>query len=91
MALALRLATVDLFRADGTEPVIMLDDVFAELDVARREKLAAFTTTAEQLLVTAAVGEDIPGALAGRRISVGVIEDDGGRRSAVIGDEKVQP
>jgi DNA replication and repair protein RecF len=91
MALALRLATVDLFRADGTEPVIMLDDVFAELDAARREKLAAFTTTAQQLLVTAAVGEDIPGALAGRRISVGVIEDDGGRRSAVIGDEKVQP
>lgn len=88
-ALALRLACVDLLRADGVEPVIMLDDVFAELDAARREKLAEFTRSAEQLLITAAVGADIPAAAAGRRISVGVANDDGSRRSVVAGDEPV--
>lgn len=89
MALSLRLACVDLLRSDGVEPVIMLDDVFAELDVARREKLAAFCDSAEQLLVTAAVGEDIPGGLAGRRISVGTSQEDGVRRSVILGDKKV--
>lgn len=88
-ALALRLACVDLLRADGVEPVIMLDDVFAELDAARREKLAEFTRSAEQLLITAAVGADIPAAAAGRRISVGVANDHGSRRSVVVGDEPV--
>ncbi|AVL99168.1 DNA replication/repair protein RecF [Gordonia iterans] len=89
MALSLRLACVDLLRADGVEPVIMLDDVFAELDAARREKLAAYTGSAEQLLITAAVGEDIPGVLAGRRVSVGVDQEDGRRRSQIIGDEPI--
>ncbi|MFT3660606.1 MAG: DNA replication/repair protein RecF [Gordonia sp. (in: high G+C Gram-positive bacteria)] len=88
-ALALRLACVDLLRADGVEPVIMLDDVFAELDAARREKLAAFTASAEQLLITTAVAEDIPGVLAGRRLAVGVEEADGRRRSTIVGDERV--
>ncbi len=86
-ALALRLACVDLLRADGVEPVIMLDDVFAELDAARREKLVGYTAGAEQLLITAAVGEDIPAALAGRRILVGVTQENGQRRSQIIGDE----
>ncbi|GAA3948893.1 DNA replication/repair protein RecF [Gordonia caeni] len=89
MALALRLACVDLLRADRVEPVIMLDDVFAELDAARRAKLAEFTASAEQLLITAAVGEDIPGVLAGRRISVGLVEEDGERRSQIIGEESI--
>lgn len=88
MALALRLACVDLLRADGVEPVIMLDDVFAELDAARRRKLAEFTASAQQLLITAAVGEDIPGVLAGRRVDVGIAEDDGRRRSQIIGDHR---
>ncbi|GAA4669747.1 DNA replication/repair protein RecF [Gordonia humi] len=87
-ALALRLASVDLLRADGVDPVIMLDDVFAELDVRRREKLAEFTADAEQLLVTAAVADDIPAAVGGRRISVGVTDDDGPRRSVVVGDDR---
>ncbi|GAC57731.1 DNA replication and repair protein RecF [Gordonia hirsuta DSM 44140 = NBRC 16056] len=88
-ALALRLACVDLLRTDGVEPVIMLDDVFAELDTARRQKLAEFTASAEQLLITAAVGEDIPQVLAGRRISVGVQEHDGVRRSVILDDHTV--
>ncbi|WP_132992632.1 DNA replication/repair protein RecF [Gordonia zhaorongruii] len=87
-ALSLRLASVDLLRADGVDPVIMLDDVFAELDVRRRAKLAEFTTGAEQLLVTAAVADDIPETVGGRRISVGVSEE-GPRHSMVLEDEAI--
>ncbi|MFT4086366.1 MAG: DNA replication/repair protein RecF [Gordonia sp. (in: high G+C Gram-positive bacteria)] len=86
LALALRLASVDLLRDDGVEPVIMLDDVFAELDVKRREKLAAFTASAEQLLITAAVPDDLPAELGGRRVLVGVSEHDGVRESVVVED-----
>ena len=66
----------------------LLDDVFAELDAARREKLAEFTSSAEQLLITAAVGADIPAAVAGRRISVGVEENNGERRSEIVDDDE---
>ncbi len=69
-ALALRLASYDLLRADGGEPVLVLDDVFAELDVQRRERLAALVGGAEQVLVTAAVPQDVPGALSGARFDV---------------------
>lgn len=60
LALALRLAAYDLLTADGTEPILLLDDVFAELDRYRREALAAVAAKAEQTLITAAVGEDLP-------------------------------
>ena len=60
MALALRLAAYELLRADGSDPVLLLDDVFAELDSARREALAAAAASAEQVLVTAAVLDDVP-------------------------------
>ena len=69
-ALALRLASYELLRADGGEPVLVLDDVFAELDVGRRERLAALVGGAEQVLVTAAVAADVPEALAGSRYDV---------------------
>ncbi|NHC47401.1 DNA replication/repair protein RecF [Motilibacter aurantiacus] len=69
-ALALRLASYDLLRADGGEPVLVLDDVFAELDTDRRERLAARIAPAEQVLVTAAVPGDVPEALAGARFDV---------------------
>ena len=72
-ALALRLASYDLLRADGTaggEPVLVLDDVFAELDVARRQRLADLVASAEQVLVTAAVEADVPDQLIGRRLHV---------------------
>src|SRR5262249_23751147 len=59
-ALALRLAAYELLRADGSEPVLLLDDVFAELDATRRRALATVAESAEQVLVTAAVLEDIP-------------------------------
>jgi len=69
-ALALRLASYDLLRSAGDDPILILDDVFAELDSERRERLAELVAAAEQVLVTAAVPEDIPAALAGARIDV---------------------
>jgi DNA replication and repair protein RecF len=69
-ALALRLASYELLRADGREPVLVLDDVFAELDARRRERLAELVAPAEQVLVTAAVDDDVPDVLTGARFSV---------------------
>jgi DNA replication and repair protein RecF len=69
-ALALRLAAYELLRAEGSEPVLVLDDVFAELDRRRRARLADVAAGAEQVLITAAVEEDVPGELAGTRFSV---------------------
>ncbi|MEV7228400.1 DNA replication/repair protein RecF [Polymorphospora sp. NPDC051019] len=69
-ALALRLAAYDLLRADGIEPVLVLDDVFAELDSGRRERLAELVGSATQMLVTCAVAEDVPEALRGARFTV---------------------
>ncbi|WP_433314587.1 DNA replication/repair protein RecF [Micromonospora sp. CA-269861] len=70
-ALALRLAGYDLLRGDGIEPVLVLDDVFAELDTGRRERLAELVGGASQLLVTCAVDDDVPAALRGTRYQVG--------------------
>ncbi|KPH78921.1 DNA replication/repair protein RecF [Corynebacterium ulcerans] len=64
MALALRLAEFRLLSSDGTEPILILDDVFAELDSKRRQKLVGITAEAEQVLITAAVGDDLPDNLA---------------------------
>ncbi|GIF44428.1 DNA replication/repair protein RecF [Actinoplanes xinjiangensis] len=69
-ALALRLAAYDLLRSDGIEPVLVLDDVFAELDGQRRDRLAALVSDAAQLLVTCAVPEDVPASLRGARFDV---------------------
>jgi DNA replication and repair protein RecF len=74
MCLALRLASyyvmLDDARTGGSAPILILDDVFAELDVQRRRKLASIVSGAEQVLVTAAVEDDIPAELAGRRVKV---------------------
>ncbi len=69
-ALAMRLASYELLRASGDDPVLILDDVFAELDTGRRAQLADLVAGAEQVLVTAAVLEDIPEGLRGRRFDV---------------------
>ena len=70
LALALRLASFELLRAGREDPVLILDDVFAELDAGRRERLARLVAAAEQVLVTAAVPEDVPAVLAGVRFTV---------------------
>ena len=67
-------AAAGLVRAaaarSGDEPVLVLDDVFAELDARRRERLAELVAPGEQVLVTAAVDDDVPGVLAGARFAV---------------------
>ncbi|MGW7756357.1 DNA replication/repair protein RecF [Streptomyces violaceusniger] len=69
-ALALRLASYDLLRTEAGEPVLVLDDVFAELDERRRERLAELVAPGEQVLVTAAVEDDVPQVLSGTRYAV---------------------
>lgn len=69
-ALSLKLGSFQLLQADGVEPVLVLDDVFAELDSTRRERLASGVAAAEQVLVTAAVGADVPELLHGARFTV---------------------
>ena len=70
LALALRLGSHDLLTADGGEPVLILDDVFAELDTRRRDRLAELVAGCEQVLVTAAVMGDVPEQLVGGRFDV---------------------
>jgi DNA replication and repair protein RecF len=69
-ALALRLAAYELLRAERVEPVLVLDDVFAELDTGRRERLAELIADATQTLVTCAVEADVPRGLRGARYEV---------------------
>ncbi|MFE2752371.1 DNA replication/repair protein RecF [Actinosynnema sp. NPDC059335] len=69
-ALALRLGGYELLRVEGAEPVLVLDDVFAELDRGRRRQLAKVAAGAEQVLITAAVAEDVPEELDGLRFDV---------------------
>jgi DNA replication and repair protein RecF len=78
-ALALRLASYDLLRAGGDDPILILDDVFAELDSGRRAQLADLVADAEQVLITAAVPDDVPTQLRGRRFTVadGEVRADG--------------
>jgi len=86
LACALRLAAFRLLRADCIEPVLILDDVFAELDHTRRRRLAMGIADAEQVLITAAVADDVPRELGGRRFRVdsGTVtpEDEGDDASA---------
>jgi len=70
LALALRLGGFELLRGEGSEPVLVLDDVFAELDARRRRALARTAGRAEQVLVTAAVDDDVPSDLQGARFVV---------------------
>jgi DNA replication and repair protein RecF len=70
-ALGLKLAAYHLLRHDlRDDPVLILDDVFAELDVGRRERLAELVADCEQVLITAAVPADVPESLAGRSFTV---------------------
>ena len=71
-ALALKLASADLIRKDARagDPVLILDDVFAELDSSRRSRLAALVSHNEQVIITAAVAEDVPSELSATRFNV---------------------
>ncbi|HZP14962.1 MAG TPA: DNA replication/repair protein RecF [Nocardioides sp.] len=80
-ALALRLASYDLLRSEGDDPILILDDVFAELDAPRREQLGELVAGAEQVLVTAAVAEDVPKSLGEHAIRYRVAEGEVSRES----------
>jgi DNA replication and repair protein RecF len=71
-ALALRLASLEILKAESRlgDPILILDDVFAELDADRRVKLAELVLGNEQVIITAAVIEDVPEALSAKRFSV---------------------
>jgi len=71
-ALALRLASLEILKAESRlgDPILILDDVFAELDSDRRAKLAELVLGNEQVIITAAVIEDVPEALSAKRLSV---------------------
>nr|WP_194716780.1 DNA replication/repair protein RecF [Microbacterium sp. CFBP 13617] len=81
IALALRLASAELLRAESRlgDPVLILDDVFAELDAGRRARLAKFAAGYEQVIVTSAVEEDVPPELRAHvvRVEAGQIREPG--------------
>jgi DNA replication and repair protein RecF len=79
LALALRLASFALLRELNEDPVLILDDVFAELDAGRRDRLAGMIAGAEQVLITAAVPADVPSVLTGARFTIrgGVVSSAG--------------
>ena len=87
MVIALRLAEFQLLRSDGSDPILILDDVFAELDAKRRERLVNITLDVEQVFITAAVDADLPAnleAAISQRIYVGVEDREDGRISVII-------
>ena len=63
MAIALRIGSYNLLKAEGSDPVLILDDIFAELDTSRRQQLTSITQMAEQTFITAAVESDLPAEL----------------------------
>ena len=71
-ALALKLASAELLRQESTtgDPVLILDDVFAELDQARRRMLATAVAGYEQVLITAAVYDDVPEGLTAHTVRI---------------------
>jgi DNA replication and repair protein RecF len=83
VALALRLASAQLLRAESTlgDPIVILDDVFAELDADRRMRLGTLVSDFQQVIVTAAVEADVPDGLRGRTVRI-----DAGRISEVDDD-----
>ena len=80
-ALSLKLASAAVLRADSAvgDPIVILDDVFAELDEDRRAKLASAIGDYEQVLITAAVFDDVPAPLAAHAVHIlagRIVEDE---------------
>jgi DNA replication and repair protein RecF len=81
MAISLRIGSYNLLKSEGAEPVLILDDIFAELDTARRQQLTSVTQMAEQTLITAAVESDLPAELLSKKFYVtpGAVSSEGGQ------------
>lgn len=86
-ALALRLGSLAMLRDDGIEPILLLDDVFAELDAHRRTALADVAAAVEQVIITAAVPEDVPPSLGGRTVYV-TMHGEGTERASALSEEQ---
>jgi DNA replication and repair protein RecF len=88
-ALGLKLASAAVLRADSTlgDPIVILDDVFAELDEARRTQLASAIGDYEQVLITAAVFDDVPAPLAAHTVQIrngAIVENLGPESRATV-------
>ena len=70
IALSLKLATYNLLKSDGLSPILILDDVFSELDEERRERLAEIAKSAQQTIITVAVENDLPKSITGTKYLV---------------------
>ena len=70
MAISLRIGSFNLLKSEGAEPILILDDIFAELDTARRAQLTSVTKMAEQTFITAAVESDLPAELLSEKFYV---------------------
>jgi len=70
IALSLKLATYNLLKSDGLSPILILDDVFSELDEERRERLAEIAKGADQTIITVAVENDLPKSITGTKYLV---------------------
>jgi len=70
IALSLKLATYNLLKSDGLSPILILDDVFSELDEERRERLAEIAKSADQTIITVAVENDLPKSITGTKYLV---------------------
>ena len=70
IALSLKLATYNLLKSDGLSPILILDDVFSELDEERRERLAVIAKGADQTIITVAVENDLPKSITGTKYLV---------------------
>jgi DNA replication and repair protein RecF len=70
IALSLKLATYNLLKTDGLSPILILDDVFSELDEERRERLAEIAKGADQTIITVAVENDLPKSITGTKYLV---------------------
>jgi DNA replication and repair protein RecF len=70
MAISLRIGAYNLLKSEGAEPVLILDDIFAELDTTRRQQLTSVTQMAEQTFITAAVESDLPAELLSEKFYV---------------------
>lgn len=82
MAISLRIGSYNLLKAEGAEPVLILDDIFAELDTVRRQQLTSITQMAEQTFITAAVESDLPAELLSKKFYV---------TPGVVSSERSQP
>jgi DNA replication and repair protein RecF len=80
MAIALRIGSYTLLKSEGADPVLILDDIFAELDNQRRQQLTAVTQLAEQTIITTAVESDLPPELLSAKfyVSPGSVSKEAG-------------